>query len=306
MDRDREDIEFDAEGVTLRGWFYPAAGGGRRAPCVVLAHGWASTKEMYLDDYAAVFAAAGLASVVFDFRGFGASDAAAGKPRHEIDPWEQIRDYQHAITYAGNRPDVDADRIGLWGTSYSAGHAFAVAAMDRRVKAVVGQTPLISGRRTFEAFVRADIINPALELLATDRAARARGETPGMIPVVTKDPASMAALPTAESYAYFTIARRDRNPAWLNEVTLRSMEHMYGYEPGPYLPKISPTPLLMLVAPYDRLTPGEWALAAYETAAQPKKLVMLPGGHFSAYTGESFKLASTAARDWFAEHLLTR
>ncbi|MFC7648875.1 hypothetical protein ACFQX6_56920 [Streptosporangium lutulentum] len=179
-----------------------------------------------------------------------------------------------------------------------------VAATDRRVKAIVGQTPVISGRRNFESFVRADIIPPALELLAADRAARARREAPGMLPVVTGDSTAMAALPTAESYAYFTIAQRDRFPAWRNEVTLRSMEHMYGYEPGPYLPKISPTPLLMLVAPHDRLTPGEWALAAYETAAQPKKLILLPGGHFSVYTGEIFHLASAAARDWFAEHLL--
>ena len=71
---------------------------------------------MYLDDYAEVFCDAGLACVVYDNRGFGASDAAPGKPRQEIDPWEQIRDYQHAITYAQTRPEVDARphrRLGL-------------------------------------------------------------------------------------------------------------------------------------------------------------------------------------------------
>src|SRR5260370_1126391 len=36
----REEIEFDAEGVTLRGYFYPPAGVAETAPVVVMAHGW--------------------------------------------------------------------------------------------------------------------------------------------------------------------------------------------------------------------------------------------------------------------------
>ena len=94
--------------------------------------------------------------------------------------------------------------------------------------------------------------------------------------------------------------------AWRNEVTLRSLELFQGYEPGEYLKRIAPTPLLMVVAPNDRLTPGEWACEAFETAAQPKRLVLLPGGHFDAYTGPGFEISSGAARDWFVEHLLQR
>ena len=55
------------------------------------------------------------------------------------------------------------------------------------------------------------------------------------------------------------------------------------YEPGSYLPYISPTPLLLLVAAGDHLVPAELAIAAYDTAHEPKKLVILPGGHFDAY-----------------------
>jgi dienelactone hydrolase len=45
----RRDIEFNAEGTILRGWFYPAEGAGPSAPVVVMAHGFAAVKEMYLD-----------------------------------------------------------------------------------------------------------------------------------------------------------------------------------------------------------------------------------------------------------------
>lgn len=298
----REDIEFDSGGVTLRGWFYRPDTATENLPCVVLQHGFSATKEMHLDDYAEVFSAAGLACLVYDHPGFGASDHNPAKPRLEIDPWEQVRGIQDAITYAQGRPEVDADRIGVWGSSYGGANAYVAAAIDRRVKAVCGQVPLISGRRNFETLVRVDFWDATWQLLAADRAARARGETPATLPVVHEDPMQQSALPTADSYEFFT-GIADRAPAWRNEVTVRTLEYFQGYEPGEYLKRISPTPLLMVVAPRDRLAPGEWACEAYETASHPKKLVLVPGGHFDAYVGEGFQISSGAARDWFVEHL---
>src|SRR4051794_24098 len=99
----RHDIEFDAEGVTLRGWLYGPEGLEAPHPTVVMAHGFSATKEMYLDAFAERFSAGGLAVLVFDNRCFGESD---GEPRQEIDPWAQVRDYRHAITYATTLPQV--------------------------------------------------------------------------------------------------------------------------------------------------------------------------------------------------------
>ena len=296
----RRDIEFDAEGVTLRGWHYPAGDAGTGgAPAVVMAHGFSAVKEMYLDRFAEVFNAAGLNVVVFDNRNFGASD---GEPRQEIDPWDQVRDYRDAITYASTLPEVDADRIGIWGSSYSGGHVLVVAAIDRRVKAVVCQVPLISGHDNLRALVRADFIAGFRQLFDADRLARFRGEPPAMVPVVDADPLAPSALPTPDSWEWFTETGKSRAPAWRNEVTLRSVELFTEYEPGTYLPWISPTPLLMLVARGDHLVPAELAIAAFDTAHEPKKLVILPGGHFEAYT-IGFDAASGHARDWLTEQL---
>jgi fermentation-respiration switch protein FrsA (DUF1100 family) len=99
----------------------------------VFTHGFSAVKEMYLDKFAEVFATAGLGALVFDNRNFGAS---GGEPRQEIDPWEQVRDYRDAITFAETLPETDADRIGIWGPSYSGGHVLVVGAIDRRVKCV--------------------------------------------------------------------------------------------------------------------------------------------------------------------------
>ncbi len=299
----RHDIEFDAEGVTLRGWFYEAENADGPAPCVVMAHGWSATRRIYLDRFAEVFAAAGMCVLLWDNRGFGDSDAAPGKPRYEIDPWEQVRDYQHGISYAQNRPEVDPDRIGVWGSSFSGGHAFVVAAIDHRVKAVCGQAPFVSGAATYANLARVDnhVIDPAL--LAADRRARAAGEPPVMIPVIGTDPAQITGIPTPDAHEFFTHAQATFAPEWHNEVTLRSLELLRGYEPGHHLPLVTPTPLLMIVASHDGLTGGNLAASAFATAAEPKKIVFVPGGHFAAYTGPGFDTASAAARDWFTQHL---
>ena len=296
----RTDVEFRTEdGVMLRGWHYRPDGGRGPWPTIVMAHGYSAVKEMYLDRFAEAFAAAGLAAIVFDNRNFGASD---GEPRQEIDPWQQINDYRDAISYAETLAETRADRIGVWGSSYSGAHVIVLGAIDRRIRCVASQVPLISGHRNARRLIRADIVAGVEAACAEDRRGRYAGKPPGMIPVVSEDPAGPAALPTPDSWRWFTETGRSRAPSWKNEVTLRSVELFLAYEPGAYTGYVSPTPLLMVVALGDHLTVADEALAAYGQALEPKKLVMLKGGHFDAYVAD-FADASAAARDWFVEHL---
>ena len=298
----RTDIEFKAEdGVTLRGWHYLPDSRPGKVPTIVMAHGFSAVKEMYLDRFAQAFANAGLGSIVFDNRNFGASD---GQPRQEIDPWQQVRDYRDAITFAETLDATDPDRIGIWGSSYSGGHVLVVGAIDRRVKCVVAQVPLISGHANARRLIRADYISGLQKMFDGDRRARMQGKPPAMIPVVSEDPAGPAALPTPDSWTWFTETGRNRAPSWRNEVTLRSIEMFMEYEPGTYVGFISPTPLMMVVALGDHLTVADQALAAYERALAPKRLVTLPSGHFDAYVA-GFEAASSAATEWFVEHLIS-
>jgi fermentation-respiration switch protein FrsA (DUF1100 family) len=293
----QSDIEFDAEGVTLRGWLVRPQGDGPH-PVVVMAHGFSGLKEQYLDRFAAVFASAGIASLIFDNRNFGAS---GGEPRQEIDPVQQIRDYRHAITFARTLPGIDGERIGVWGTSYSGGHAIVLGAIDRRVRCVVAQVPTISGSANAQRRTRPDLAAAGRARFDADRAARYRGEPPAMVPVVSNDPAAVCALPGSEAYNFFQGTLKVA-PHRRNEVTLRSLEMAREYEPGIYIARISPTPLLMVVSTQDPTTPTDLALEAYNRALEPKKLVLIEGGHFTPYV-DAFEASSAAARDWFAQHL---
>jgi fermentation-respiration switch protein FrsA (DUF1100 family) len=124
-----------------------------------------------------------------------------------------------------------------------------------------------------------------------------------MIKVVAEEPGEPCALPTDDSTQFFLETHKLRAPTWINEVTLKSVEMFIEYEPGDYISKIHPTPFLLVVAAGDHLVPADLACEAYEKALEPKKLLILPGGHFDAYTGEDFKVNSAAQRDWFIQHL---
>jgi uncharacterized protein len=286
----QHDVEFESEGTTLRGWLFVPEGEGP-FPGVVITAGFAGVREGFLGHpYQDVFAEAGIATLIYDHVNCGDSD---GLPRQELDPILQQRGYHDAITFLVNHPEIDAGRIGVWGTSYSGGHVLGVASSDRRIKAVVSQAMTISGHHNLELRHTQAGYRALRQSWEADRAARARGERPAMVQAFAADSASVR-------FAMSRPPEQRRN--WRNEITLRSWEHYDRYEPAAFIERISPTPLLMIVGIEDTMTPAADALAAYERALAPKELVVVPGEHYDVYV-DQFKTTSSAACDWFVRHL---
>ena len=112
-------------------------------PVVVLVHGGGATHAMMLDQYEQAFSAAGLAVLAFDFRHLGES---GGEPRQLVDRRRYAEDVDAALAFARSRPELDAGRIALWGTSFGASHVLAAAARHHALRAAVVQCPSFSGR----------------------------------------------------------------------------------------------------------------------------------------------------------------
>ena len=141
-----EEVTFRSEGVDCAGTLYVPADATGPLPGLVMGNGFANVRQMYLPAYATAFAAAGLAVLSIDYRYLGES---GGRPRQQVLPEAQCDDLRNALTWLSERPEVDAERIGLWGTSFGGGHALRVAALDRRVAAVVAQVPGVGLWRYF-------------------------------------------------------------------------------------------------------------------------------------------------------------
>ncbi|MFL9458296.1 alpha/beta hydrolase, partial [Tolypothrix bouteillei VB521301_2] len=134
---------FESKGLKCSVTFYTPdkAASSDRFPAIVMAHGMGLTKEMGLPQFAEKFVQAGFVVSLFDYRYLGASE---GEPRGQIIPAEQHEDYRNAITWTQLQNQVDPERIGAWGFSYSGGHVLHLAAFDPRVKAVVAQMPTVN------------------------------------------------------------------------------------------------------------------------------------------------------------------
>ena len=292
------DVSVPAEGgIELGAWlFLPERDGPHAA--ITMAHGFAGTKEHGLERFAQAFAAAGFVVLVHDHRNFGTS---GGGLRGDIDPWRQIADRRRALSYLEARSEVDPARIGLWGTSNAGGHALVLGATDRRLRCVVAQVPTMSGYEQGLRRVSPDA-TPALEhAFDEDERAVLRGEQPRRQAVVSGDPSVAAAYRSQDAIDFFL--QPIPEGLWKNEVTLRSTRAARMYEPGAWVSRVSPTPLLMVVASNDKVTVADLALAAYERALEPKRLALIPGGHFDPYLDE-FRAAEAAATEWFREHLI--
>lgn len=135
----RSDLRFPAGSDLCAAWLYPAAGGEPRTPIVVMAHGLSGTRRDRLGPFAEHFAAAGIAALVFDHRGFGDS---GGEPDVFL-PERQLEDWRAAIAFARSLPSIDPDRVATFGSSMGGGNALAAAAQDERIAAAVSQVPFL-------------------------------------------------------------------------------------------------------------------------------------------------------------------
>jgi hypothetical protein len=300
----RVGVEFESEEAVLRGFLYQAVTGEPPFPIVVMAHGTSATIPMVADRYAEVFARAGVSSLIYDHRNLGIS---GGEPRQEINPWVQCRGFRDAITFASTIKDHDANRIGIWGDSYSAGQVFLVAACDSRVKVIVAQCPVF-GAEPPE-------VDPTSEMLEAIRATFETGDISGIpeditgpIPVVSADQlGSPSLLQPIQAFRWFVDYGGRAGSGWQNHATRVIPSNTPPYSPFLCTPYVT-VPSLMLVAPGDEMAHAnpEVSRRAFDLLPGEKDWYDLDGGHFGLlyHPGGLFDEASTVQAEYLTRHLL--
>lgn len=293
----REDVTFDSGGQRCAAWLYRPDGDGLR-PCVVLAHGFAGTRNGRLAAFAERFCDAGLAALVFDYRHFGDSD---GEPRQLLSVRRQLDDWRAAIAYVRLLDRVDPERVALWGTSFSGGHVVGLAAADERIAAVVAQAPFTDGLSALAAAGPKESLRMTVGGLLDALAAVAGGE-PHRIPVVAR-PGRGGAMTQPGAYEGFRSLFDDPDTDFRNEVCARAMLMLGAYAPARKAADVR-CPLLVVVVPDDTVTPAAPARRMAERAPLGELLDLGPGpGHFDIYTGELFERVVAAESDFLVRAL---
>ena len=288
-------VTFYSEGVKLTGDFYLPEGlrPEERRGGIVLCHGYTGVKDLYLPDNARKLNDAGYVVLTFDYKGWGASEGA----RSRLAPYSRVADVQAALTFLGLQPQVNPDRLGIYGTSYGGATVVWVGAIDPRVKCVVSVVGIGNGRRWMRSVRRPDEWHDLLDRAKADREKRVLDGQSAMTD------RSQILLPDRQSAELAAAARR-ANPAAVNELPLEFVDDTLSFHPEWVVDKIAPRPILFITTDDDRLVPPEESEALFAQAGEPKKLVVLRGfGHYEVYTEPAFSQVMSESIGWFQEHL---
>lgn len=290
-------VDIWSEGTRMAGDLYrPDDGDTRPRPAIVMSHGWGGTKAGLVRN-AVKFAAAGFVVLAFDYRGWGESDGKlvvigempeagvngevrvfAQEIRRVIDPIDQTLDIRRAFDFIEGEPNVDLERLGYWGSSYSGAHAIWVAANEPRAACAVGQVAAADSldlARTSWKDTDVDI-----ERYARRQAIRrARGE-------IAPLPQGTDKAPNLNGWAH--------------------LDKVIEYRPVDDAGRIT-IPLLVIDAEheelFDRHRAGELAVTRARANGARAEYRVIPGiSHYDIYRG-SFEESARMALDWFSECL---
>lgn len=276
----RLDVQFTVQGLACAAWLY-LPDGTRPAPVIVMAHGLGGVRTMRLDAYAERFQAVGYACLVFDYRHFGDSE---GTPRQLLDIRKQQQDWAAAIAYACTRPEVDAQRVVVWGSSFSGGHAIYLGATQPGLAAILAQCPFTDG------VASATVTNPISSLRVMPRALAdvlmaCVGGPPVMVPCAA--PRFGTGLMTAGDCLHGMRALVPPGAPFRNEVAARFALQIMGYRPGKLAAKV-PCPAFFAICRHDTVAPSGAALKQVRQAPRGEVKVY-DRGHFDIYLGEAFE-----------------
>ncbi len=135
-----ERVEIPYEGATLTAYFSkPKGTAGQRFPTI---YAYGGADSAIYGGGGATFNARGMAYLAVDGPGQGGSL----RLKHIYSPPDSERAAKAAIDYLVTRPDVDANRIGIVGTSMAGYNAPRCASGDKRIKACAANSCAFSLR----------------------------------------------------------------------------------------------------------------------------------------------------------------
>jgi dipeptidyl aminopeptidase/acylaminoacyl peptidase len=288
---DQKIITFWSDGSRLQGTVFTPKDIAleEKLPGILLIHGWGGHRGNLNKNYAPHFAKLGFVVMTFDLRSWGESDGffvaettlppvnsvanvdVSGQHiRSIVNPFKMLDDARAALSWFVAEPNLQANNIGVWGTSFGGSLAVVTAANDRRVKALVTQMAPVNNQATFGQIPEG--------MVSAWETQRARGE-------ITPYPGPESASPGLRGYPDMIAMKR--------------------YDPAAYWPKVS-SPTLIIDAEneelFDRRVNG---LALHQSLKGriATNYKVIEGKHYDLYRGDGYEQALKAAQDWFLEHL---
>ncbi len=290
-----EQVAFHSEGNLLVGTLHLPPGDGPW-PTIVQGPGWLELRcSAVSEPYHEGFVAAGYAVLAFDTRGFGQSEGDRGWVR----PQDQQEDLLNAITYARTRSECDPDRLGLFAVGgLGGGNSIYAAREEQRVKAICAMTVVADGPTWFRQMRREYEWIAWLKRVDENHMQRVQDGTDQLI-----DPRDDLMVATPERRTTGVAMRGADDARVGSEFHLASAESLMRFRPVEVVDRIGSCALLMTSVADDVVTPEDHALALYERAHAPKKLIRQANvTHYASYVANKNVLLEHMI-DWYERYL---
>jgi hypothetical protein len=290
-------------GITLAADLYlPKNRDGKRLAAIAVGGPFGAVKEQSSGLYAQTMAERGLVTLAFDPSYTGES---GGEPRNVASPDINTEDFSAAIDFLGTQSFVDRERIGIIGICGWGGMALNVAAVDKRIKAVVASTMYDMTRvmsKGYNDSVTLEQRTKTLEQLAEQRWKDAENGTPAYQPPYNELKGGEAQF-LVEYHGYYMTPRgyhkRSVNSgnAWTQTTPLSFMNMPL----LTYIKEISPRPMLLIHG--EKAHSRYFSETAYAAAAEPKELLIVPGANHVDLYDQMDKIPFDKLQSFFEENL---
>jgi uncharacterized protein len=259
----------------------------KKHPAIIVGHPMGAVKEQSANLYAQKMAERGYVTLSLDLSFWGESE---GQPRNAVAPDIYAEDFSAAVDYLGTQEFVDRERIGVLGICGSGSFAISAAKIDPRMKAIATVSMYNMGAANRNGLNHSQTVEQRKEIIAGAAEQRyvefTGGETQytgGTVHELTDntDPIQR------EFYDFYRTPRGEytpegSSPELTTHPTLTSNTKFMNFYPFEDIETISPRPMLFITG--DEAHSIEFSQDAYERAAEPKELYIVPGaGHVDLY-----------------------
>jgi fermentation-respiration switch protein FrsA (DUF1100 family) len=252
-----------------------------RNAAMVVGHPMGAVKEQSANLYATKLAEQGFVTMSLDLSFWGESE---GQPRNLVAPDIYTEDFSAAVDYLRTQSFVDTERIGALGVCGSGSFVIGAAKIDPRIKAVATVSMYDMGgvnrnglRHSLTPKQRQDILAKAAQQRDVEFAGGGSKYTGGTPEELTDE-----STPIDREFYDFYRTARGHSPETTTHPTLSSNVRFMNFYPFEDIETISPRPMLFITG--DQAHSREFSEQAYQLAAEPKQLVIVPGaGHVDLY-----------------------
>lgn len=275
----------------------------KKYAAIIVGHPFGGVKEQTSGLHARKLAEIGYVTLAFDASYYGES---GGYPCRMESPEVRVDDFSAAVDFLTNHPAVEADKIGVIGICGGGCYSVSATQIDHRIKALATISMYDMGRARRQGIGDTQTYQQRMSIL--DEIGRQRTAEYGG--AARKD---IRALPekvdentpkfAIDFLDYYDNPERGQHPNSTGYYSYTSLAPMMNFFPFTQIETISPRPLLFIVG--ENAVSKYFSEDAYEKAAEPKELFVVPGAtHVDLYDQPEYLKITLPKLDTFFKQYL--